>query len=69
LLIEGKGSMNPEDSPKVDNQDDESSSPRGPESNLGPDESESAEELNAIAKALMVKLLWSQVGLMDDKNP
>ncbi len=61
--------MNPEDSPKVDNQDDESSSPRDPESNLGPDESESGDELNAIAKALMVKLLWSQVGLMDEKNP
>lgn len=61
--------MNPEDSPRVDNQDDESVGPRGPESNLGPDESESTEELNAIAKALMVKLLWSQVGLIDEKNP
>ncbi|MCT7985146.1 hypothetical protein NG796_17880 [Laspinema sp. A4] len=61
--------MNPEDSPKVDNPDDKSSSPRYPESNLGPDESESVEELNAIAKALMVNLLWSQVGLMDEKNP
>ncbi len=69
MTLQGKGSMNPEDSPKFDNQDDELSSPRGPESNLAPDESESAEELNAIAKALMVKLLWSQVGLMDDKTP
>ena len=69
MTLEGKGSMNSEDLPKVDNQDDQSSSPRDPESNLGPDGSESAEELNAIAKALMVKLLWSQVGLMDEKKP
>lgn len=61
--------MNPEDSPKVDNPDDESSSPKDTPSNLGPHESESTEELNAIAKALMVKILWSQVGLMDEKNP
>ncbi len=61
--------MNPKDSSKFDHQDNEASSPGAPESNLGPDESESTEELNAIAKALMVKLLWSQVGLMDEKNP
>ncbi|MCT7964952.1 hypothetical protein NG799_01225 [Laspinema sp. D1] len=61
--------MNPEDLPKVDNPNDESSSPRDPESNLDRDESESGEELNAIAKALMVNLLWSQVGLLDEKNP
>ena len=61
--------MNPEDSPKVDNQNDESSSPGDGDSTLGSNQSESGEELNAIAKALMVKLLWSQVGLMDDKTP
>ncbi len=69
MILEGKISMNPEDSPQVDNQDDKSSSPRDPESNLGPGQLESVEELNAIAKALMVNLLWSQVGLMDEKNP
>ncbi len=67
--MEGKDSMNPEDPPKINNPEDEASSPGEAESALEPADSEAAEELNAIAKALMVKILWSQVGLLDEETP
>ncbi|MEB3831220.1 hypothetical protein [Phormidium sp. CCY1219] len=60
--------MNPEETPTPDEREQETSEKRQPEVQPNSGDSETTEELNAIAKAMMVNLLWNKMGLFDEKQ-
>lgn len=60
--------MNPEDTAKPVDPKREASAQPQPKAQSDQLDSESSEQLNALAKALMVNVLWSNMGLFDEKK-